>query len=107
MSTCQLFDSAVGVMTLHSGLLGVIASDDLISYICAISNHFAAAQFCIICFGFIVKLPNKGELSNSNNWRGIMLLPVTNTVLIRVLLIQDLTDPLLREELAGLRKGRS
>ena len=44
-----------------------------------------------------------------NNWRGIMLLSVTSKVLSRVILniIQDRTDPLLHEEQAGFRKGKS
>ncbi|XP_056020452.1 uncharacterized protein LOC130054512 [Ostrea edulis] len=59
--------------------------------------------------GLIVKLPKKGDLSNCNNYRGIMLLSVTMKVLSRVILdrIAEVTDPLLRQEQAGFRKGKS
>ena len=59
--------------------------------------------------GLIVKLPKKGDLTNCNNWRGIMLLSVTYKVLSRVVLnrLTTTVDPLLRKEQAGFRKGRS
>jgi len=59
--------------------------------------------------GLIVKLPKKGNLANCNNWRGIMLLPVTSKILSRVILnrISTTVDPHLRKEQAGFRKGRS
>ena len=59
--------------------------------------------------GLIVKLPKKGDLSNCNNWRGIMLLPVTSKVLSRIILnrLSDTIDHYLRKEQAGFRKGRS
>ena len=58
--------------------------------------------------GLIVKLPKK-ETSNCNNYRGIMLLSVTMKDVSRVILnrISAITDPLLRKEQAGFRKGRS
>ena len=58
--------------------------------------------------GLIVKLPKKGDLTNCNNWRGIMLLSVTYKVLSRVVLnrLTTTVDPLLRKEQAGFRKGR-
>ena len=59
--------------------------------------------------GLIVKLPKRGDLTNCNNWRGIMLLSVTYKVLSRVVLnrLTTTVDPLLRKEQAGFRKGRS
>ena len=59
--------------------------------------------------GLIVKLPKKGDLTDTNNWRGIMLLSITSKVLCRVILnrITDMVDPLLRNEQAGFRRGRS
>ena len=58
--------------------------------------------------GLIVKRPKKDDITNCNNLRGIMPLSATSKVLCRVILnrIQELTDPLLREEQAGFRKGR-
>ena len=59
--------------------------------------------------GLIVKLPKKGDLTNCNNWRGIMLLSVTYKVLSRVVLnrLTTTVHPLLRKEQTGFRKGRS
>ena len=59
--------------------------------------------------GHLIKLPKKGDLSNCNNYRGIMLLSVPSKVLSRVLLerMKDEVDCKLREEQAGFRKGRS
>ena len=59
--------------------------------------------------GHLIKLPKKGDLSNCNNYRGIMLLSVPSKVLSRVLLerMKDEVDSKLREEQAGFRKGRS
>ena len=58
--------------------------------------------------GLIVKLPKKGDLTNCNNWRGIMLLSVMYKVPSRVVLnrLTTTVDPLLRKEQAGFRKGR-
>ncbi|XP_061192296.1 uncharacterized protein LOC133200525 [Saccostrea echinata] len=55
------------------------------------------------------QITKKGDLSNCNNYKGIMLLLVTMTVLSRVILnrITDMADSLLRKEQAGFRKGRS
>ena len=36
--------------------------------------------------GYLIKLPQKGDLSNCNNYRGIMLLSVPGKVLSRILL---------------------
>ena len=59
--------------------------------------------------GHLIKLPKKGDLSNCNNYRGIMLLSVPSKVLSRVLLerMKDEVDSKLREEQAGFRRGRS
>ena len=56
----------------------------------------------------VVKLPNKGDLTNCNNWRGIMLLSVKYKVLSQVILnrLTTTVDPLLRKEQAGFRRGR-
>ncbi|XP_061188078.1 uncharacterized protein LOC133196164 [Saccostrea echinata] len=50
--------------------------------------------------GLIVKLPKKGDLADSNNWRGMMLLSVTSKVLSRVILnrMASMVDPYLCEE---------
>ena len=58
--------------------------------------------------GLIVKLPMKGDRTNCNNWRGIMLLSVTYKVLSQVVLnrLTATVDPLLWKEQAGFRKGR-
>ena len=59
--------------------------------------------------GAIVKLPNKGNLSDCNNWRGITLLSIPGKVFCSVLLnrLREHVDSRLREEQAGFRKGRS
>ena len=59
--------------------------------------------------GPIVKLSKKGDLIDTNNWRGTMLLSITSKVLCRVILnkIRDMVDPLLRSEQAGFRGRRS
>ena len=59
--------------------------------------------------GTIVKLPNKGDLSNCNNWGGITLLPIPGKAFCSVLLerIKKEIDKKLREHQAGFRSGRS
>ena len=59
--------------------------------------------------GVIIKLPKKETLKDCNNWRGITLLSTPGKVFSRVLLnrLQDAVDRTLRDELVGLRKGRS
>ncbi|GFR77513.1 reverse transcriptase SR3-right [Elysia marginata] len=59
--------------------------------------------------GIIIKLPKKGDLSNCNNYRGIMLLSVPGKVLNRIILkrLKEAVDPLLRDQPAGFRKNRS
>jgi len=59
--------------------------------------------------GIIVKLPNKDNLSDCNNWREITLLSAPGKVFTRVLLnrLQNEVDQTLREEQAGFRKSRS
>jgi hypothetical protein len=61
--------------------------------------------------GLIVKLPKKGDLGNCDNWtvwRGITLLSIPSKVFCRVLLnrIDTELDDTLRQEQAGLRKGK-
>ena len=57
----------------------------------------------------LVKLPKKEDLSCSENWRGITLLPVASKILCIVLLnrIKDAEDNTLRDKQAGFRPNRS
>ena len=61
--------------------------------------------------GLIVKLklPNKGNLSICKNWRGITLLSMASKLFSRVILnrIYKTLDPMLHNEQAGFRNGRS
>ena len=59
--------------------------------------------------GLIVKLPKKGDLSECGNWRGIMLLSITSKIFSRIVLqrMNMETEPKLRKQQAGFRKGRS
>ena len=59
--------------------------------------------------GYLIKLPNKGDLSNCANYRGITLLAVPGKVFNRVLLnrMKDEVDTQLRDQQAGFRKDRS
>ncbi|GFR83528.1 retrovirus-related Pol polyprotein from type-1 retrotransposable element R2 [Elysia marginata] len=59
--------------------------------------------------GIVIKLPKKGDLSNCNNYRGIMLLSVPGNVFNRVILerLKEAVDTLLRDQQAGFRKNRS
>ena len=58
--------------------------------------------------GFIIRLPKKGNLMECGNWRGIILLPVAEKVLGKVIItrIRDTVDTRLRQEQAGFRRGR-
>ena len=58
--------------------------------------------------GLIFKLPEKGDLGNCDNWRGITLLSVPSKIFCRILLkrIEKAIDTTLREEQAGFRRGR-
>ena len=57
----------------------------------------------------IVKLPKKGDLTDTNNWMGIILMAITSKILCRVILnrIIDMVDPLLRGEQTGFWRGSS
>ena len=59
--------------------------------------------------GILVTLPKKGNLSECNNYRGIMLLSVPGKVLNRIILerMKDVIDPHLRDQQAGFRRNRS
>ena len=59
--------------------------------------------------GVIVKIPKKGDLSNTNNWRGITLLSIPGKVLCGIIAdrIRPAVDTILREEQAGFRANRS
>ena len=59
--------------------------------------------------GHLVKLPKKGDLSQCNNWRGIMLLSIPGKVLSRIILerLKTALDKKLRDEQAGFRQNRS
>jgi len=58
--------------------------------------------------GVIVKIPKKGGLSDSGNWRGITLLPIALKLFCKVLLNRMVLviDRILSYEQTGLRKGR-
>jgi len=58
--------------------------------------------------GIIVKIPEKGDLSVCDNYRGITLLSMASKVFARVLIyrIYDIVDAKLRKEQAGFRHGR-
>ena len=59
--------------------------------------------------GLIVKLPNRGDLTTCDNWRGVTLLSRTRKVFSRILLDRFSTtvEDISRNEQAGFRKGRS
>lgn len=59
--------------------------------------------------GILVKVPKKGDLSDCDNWRGIMLLCCPVKVFCRVLLnrFEKKVDETLRNAQAGFRSGRS
>ena len=59
--------------------------------------------------GLIVKLPQKGDLRDCNNWGGITLLSTTSKVFTRIILkrIKEAIDEVLRQEQVGFRKGKS
>jgi hypothetical protein len=101
---------APGIDQIHAEMLKAdehVTPSVLTSILCNIWESEKSPTFWKT--GLIVKLPKKGELTNCNNWRGIMLLSVTSKVLSRVILnrITSAVDPLLRSEQAGFRKGRS
>ena len=54
----------------------------------------------------IVKLPNKGNLKDGKNWRGITLLSVVSKVMWRIVIDRIRTGVELRKEQAGFRPGR-
>ena len=59
--------------------------------------------------GFLVKLPKKGDQSECENQRGIMLLSVPGKVFNRIMLerLKTAVDKKLRDHQAGFRKERS
>ena len=56
--------------------------------------------------GVIIRIPEKGALSDCNNWRGITLLPAPSKILAKVIIkrISDAVDAGIRKEQAGCRK---
>lgn len=58
--------------------------------------------------GVIIKIPQKGSLSDCNNWRGITLLSVPSKIFCKVITqrITQAVDDILRKEQSGFRKGR-
>ena len=56
-----------------------------------------------------VKVFNKGDLRECNNWRGVTLLPVINKIFCRMLLerIKKGVDKKLRKKQAGFQPNRS
>ena len=59
--------------------------------------------------GYLIKIPKKGDLSRSDNYRGITLLSVPGKVLNRIILerMKGTVDQTLREQQAGFRQDRS
>ena len=59
--------------------------------------------------GTIIKLPKKGNLSDCNTRRGIILLSITSKMCCRFILqrIPTAMDKILRQEQAGDRNGKS
>ena len=59
--------------------------------------------------GYMVKIPQKGDLHDCNNYRGIMLLSAPGKVLSRVILerLKAALEPVFRDEQAGFRSQRS
>ena len=57
----------------------------------------------------LIPIPKKGNLSDCNNWRGIVLLDVVGKVVARVIQerLQQLAEEELPEAQCGFRKGRS
>ncbi|KAI8494386.1 hypothetical protein Bbelb_276120 [Branchiostoma belcheri] len=57
----------------------------------------------------IVLLPKKGDLSLMSNYRGISLMSIATKVYNKILLtmIREHVDPILRNNQAGFRQGRS
>ena len=59
--------------------------------------------------GYLIKLPQKGDLSSCSIYRGITLLSIPGKVFSCVLLsrMKDAVDPQLRDQQAGFLRGRS
>ena len=59
--------------------------------------------------GYRIKIPNKGDVSRCDNYRGIMLLSVPGKILNRIILerMKGKVDQTLREQQAGFRQDRS
>ena len=59
--------------------------------------------------GIIIKVPKKGDLSQSRNWRGVTLLVVISEIFNKIILerIKDMLERGLRREQAGFRHNRS
>ena len=59
--------------------------------------------------GIIVKLPKKGDMKNTKNWREVTLLVVALKIFARGSFerIQDPIEAILRKQQAGFRRGKS
>ena len=59
--------------------------------------------------GLIVKLPKKGDLGNCDNWRGVILLPITSKVFSKIIhtRLAEAVDEYIRQEQAGFHPGCS
>ncbi|XP_059176529.1 uncharacterized protein LOC131956122 [Physella acuta] len=59
--------------------------------------------------GYLIKLPMKGDLTQCNNWKGIMLLSAPSKVLTRIIIerLRDALDKKLRQEQACFLQDRS
>jgi hypothetical protein len=57
--------------------------------------------------GIIIKIPQKGDLSNCSNWRGVTLLATLSKILNRIILdrIMELLEKKIRMEQAGFRRN--
>ena len=56
----------------------------------------------------IIRMPEKGALSDCNNWRGITLLSVPSKILAKIIMkrISGSVDAGIRKKQAGFRKER-
>ena len=58
--------------------------------------------------GVIIRIPNKGALGDSNNWRSITLLSLQRKILAKIIMkrISGSVDAGIRKKQAGFRKER-
>jgi hypothetical protein len=57
--------------------------------------------------GVIVTIPNKGNLNDCNNWRGITLLSIPSKIMAKIIIrISTAVDTKMCQEQAGFRPGK-